>query len=95
MLIIQNKCRKCIFLLNKCDFADFIILRSKALNQPVTNLKLQKILYFLNAIYLVKHGKPIVDAVFEKWNYGPTIPAIKECERTPEFIRVVNHIFFF
>ena len=24
-----------------------------------------------------------------------TINAIKECERTPEFIRVVNHIFFF
>ena len=76
MLIIQNKYRRCIFLLNKYDFADFIILRSKALNHPVTNLKLQKILYFLNAIYLVKHGEPLVDAVFEKWNYGPTIPAI-------------------
>ena len=53
-----------------------LFYRSKALNQPVTNLKLQKILYFLNAIYLVKRSKPLVDATFEKWNYGPTIPDV-------------------
>lgn len=48
---------------------------------PITNLYLNKLLYFLNAIHLVvnKNHKPLftnTNSKFQKWNYGPTIPSV-------------------
>jgi uncharacterized phage-associated protein len=40
----------------------------------ISNLKLQKILYFLHAHYLVKFNKPLIRTSFEAWQYGPVIP---------------------
>lgn len=56
------------------DVADYIIVKSKQMNIPVSNLKLQKILYFLNAISLVEKAQLLLDhAKFEKWDYGATL----------------------
>lgn len=46
---------------------------------PVTNLALQKLLYFAHAIYLVETGEPLVDGYFEAWQYGPVHPAVYQC----------------
>ena len=44
----------------------------------VTPLKLQKLLYFMHADYLVRTGSPLVKETFEAWSYGPVIPSVYE-----------------
>lgn len=60
------------------DLADYIILKANELNKPVQNLKLQKIMYFLNADYMLnnKGNALIEDENFERWDYGPTIRSV-------------------
>ena len=40
----------------------------------VTNLALQKLLYFTHAIYLIENKIPLVSGYFEAWQYGPVHP---------------------
>lgn len=59
------------------DVADLIIVEAHKSNLPVSNLKLQKIMYFLNAIHLLEYKDPLItDDDFEKWDYGPTISSV-------------------
>lgn len=44
--------------------------------EGVTNLKLQKILYFAQAYYLAKLGKPLFNDNIEAWAYGPVVPMV-------------------
>lgn len=54
------------------DVADFIIQESNRLGHPVTNLELQKYMYFCHARSLVDYDKPLIeDEKIEKWRYGP------------------------
>lgn len=41
---------------------------------PITNLVLQKLLYFVHAIYLIETKRPLVSGYFEAWTYGPVHP---------------------
>jgi uncharacterized phage-associated protein len=44
---------------------------------PVDNLKLQKLLYYSQAVYLVLHDKaPLFPEPIEAWDYGPVIPPV-------------------
>lgn len=42
----------------------------------VSNLKLQKLLYFVYANYLIKYNKKLFDENFKAFQYGPAIPFI-------------------
>ena len=42
----------------------------------MTHLKLQKILYIMQMFYLGEHGKPLFEAKFETWQYGPVEPTV-------------------
>ncbi|MCX6719009.1 MAG: DUF4065 domain-containing protein [Candidatus Taylorbacteria bacterium] len=44
--------------------------------EGITNLKLQKILYFAQAYYLAKLGKALFSDPIEAWGYGPVIPTV-------------------
>jgi len=44
--------------------------------EGITNLKLQKILYFAQAYYLSKLGKPLFSDAIEAWEYGPVVPSV-------------------
>ena len=44
--------------------------------EGITNLKLQKILYFAQAYYLAKLGRPLFAEKIEAWAYGPVIPEV-------------------
>jgi|SRR5699024_187603 len=49
----------------------------RGFNFSLTNLKLQKLLYFCEAIFAVSNNKPLIeDATFQAWKYGPVIPKI-------------------
>lgn len=56
------------------DVADEIIILANNEGKPVSNLRLQKVMYFLNALSLVERDQSLIDdAKFEKWDYGPVI----------------------
>jgi uncharacterized phage-associated protein len=41
---------------------------------PITNLALQKLLYFAHGLYLVEAKQPLVSGYFEAWKFGPVHP---------------------
>ncbi|MDR0410007.1 MAG: DUF4065 domain-containing protein [Spirochaetaceae bacterium] len=44
---------------------------------PVDNLKLQKLLYYSQAVHLVRNDKtPLFPEVIEAWDYGPVVPPV-------------------
>ena len=42
----------------------------------VTQMKLQKLVYFAQGYHLAKYQKPLVIENFQAWTYGPVIPVI-------------------
>ena len=44
--------------------------------EGITNLKLQKILYFAQAYYLAKLSRPLFSEKIEAWEYGPVVPVV-------------------
>jgi uncharacterized phage-associated protein len=42
----------------------------------ITNLALQKLLYFAHGTYLTKTKRPLVSGYFEAWQFGPVHPAV-------------------
>lgn len=51
--------------------ANAIIESAQRRGLTVTNLSIQKLLYFAHAAALAKYGKPLVKGVFEAWELGP------------------------
>lgn len=56
---------------NPFAVANFIIDIAIEKDKPVTNLKLQKIMFFLQGYCLFKYEIPLIDGCFSKWRYGP------------------------
>jgi len=44
-------------------------------DRALTNLALQKLLYFAHGLFLVERKKPLVSGYFEAWEFGPVHPA--------------------
>lgn len=44
--------------------------------EGITNLKLQKVLYFVQAYYLAKLNHPLFSDNIEAWEYGPVVPSV-------------------
>jgi uncharacterized phage-associated protein len=51
--------------------ANAVLDRAEVSARPLTNLDLQKIVYFLHGHFLLRHGRPLVEPEFEAWSYGP------------------------
>lgn len=60
------------------QIADTLIQLSRERNIEITNLKLQKLLYYAQVWYLTlgKTGAPLFDAEFEAWVHGPVVPSV-------------------
>ena len=56
--------------------AKYIVNRCSDTNKPISNLKLQKILYFVQAGFLVNKGKPCFNNEIKAWDYGPVAPDV-------------------
>lgn len=63
---------------NVLDVANTFIEMGIDKNFPVTNMKLQKLLYYAQGWYLALTNKPLFDDDFEKWDFGPVCPVIYE-----------------
>ena len=59
---------------NAIDVSRHIINYSNKKNYGISNLKLQKILYFVQAYFLLKTGSACFDDRIEAWDLGPVVP---------------------
>lgn len=57
------------------DVSRYVINYSNDKNYNISNLKLQKLLYFIQAFFVVmKNGTPCFSERIEAWNFGPVVP---------------------
>lgn len=51
--------------------ANVVLKRARHLGVPITNLHLNKALFFIHVDFLREHNRPLVSAKIEAWDYGP------------------------
>ena len=61
---------------NASKVADYFISFTHEHGDPISNLKLQKLLYYAQAWYLAIHGRPLFDDRIEAWVHGPAVPPV-------------------
>lgn len=57
------------------DIAKYILTKCTKDGVPISNLQLQKILYYIQA-YSLKHQGPMLQESFYAWKFGPVIPEV-------------------
>ena len=63
---------------NASDIAIYLIDKSIKDGTPITNKRLQKLLYYIQAWHLAINKKPLFDDKIEAWIHGPAIRSIYE-----------------
>src|SRR5437016_1983852 len=56
--------------------ADYFIALSNESQSPITNLKLQKLVYYAQAWHLAILKKALINEDFQSWAHGPVIPQL-------------------
>ena len=56
--------------------ANFLINECNRQNVPITNLKLQKLLYFVQGEYVRSYNERLIDDDFYAWQLGPVVPEV-------------------
>lgn len=62
------------------ELAQYILFRANRINRPITNLQLQKIMYFALG-FMIEENRELAQELFnqepmEAWIYGPVVPDI-------------------
>jgi uncharacterized phage-associated protein len=62
------------------DIANKILAKSSQSDSDelISNMKLQKLLYYMQGFYLAYFDKPLFDEEIEAWMYGPVVPSVYE-----------------
>ncbi|CAN5716248.1 DUF4065 domain-containing protein [soil metagenome] len=59
------------------DIAKYFLSKSDAeAGDLISNLKLQKLLYYSQGLHLALYGKPLFNEDIEAWTHGPVVPVI-------------------
>ena len=58
------------------SIANLLLDEADRLAINITNLSLQKLLYFAHGLSLIEDGKPLVSGYFEAWQHGPVHPLV-------------------
>lgn len=53
------------------DIANYVLDSAERRNVEITNLSLQKLLYFIHGWFFAIYDQPLVKNKFEAWQYGP------------------------
>lgn len=56
--------------------AHHVLAFSNEVEDPITNLKLQKLVYYVFAWYLANTGVALFKETFQAWIHGPVIPSL-------------------
>lgn len=54
----------------------FLSLQTDDASDAISNLKIQKLLYYAQGFHLALYSKPLFDEDFEAWEHGPVIPSL-------------------
>jgi len=69
------------------DVANYIVRKFQESGDPVTNLKLQKLLYYVQGWHLGLFGTPAFEGRFEAWVHGPVVRDVytrfRDCRWNP------------
>lgn len=58
------------------NLAKYIVNKCVEENYPITNLQLQKILYFIQRDYLREYDECAFEDSIEAWQFGPVVPEV-------------------
>lgn len=58
------------------NIAKYVINKCNELNNPISNLQLQKILYYIQGKFYAKFNEKLFREDIEAWKYGPVIPEV-------------------
>lgn len=58
------------------EVAKYVINHEHKQKREISNLRLQKLLYFVQAKVLVETNEPCFDDEFEAWDFGPVVPCV-------------------
>lgn len=63
---------------NVIDIANKILAKASnsEVEELICNLKLQKLLYYMQGFHLAFFEKPLFDEEIEAWMYGPVVPSV-------------------
>lgn len=63
--------------LNSIDIANYFLTKiDETSGDLISNLKLQKLVYYAQGFSIVLLGKPLFDENIEAWMYGPVVPEL-------------------
>ena len=62
--------------------ARYVINRCNEKKMPISNQKLQKILYYIQAEFLVNLDKPCFSEEIQAWHLGPVVPEVYQHYRS-------------
>lgn len=57
------------------DLSKYIVSKCVEDNDPISNLQLQKILYYIQ-VYFLRHDKIAFPDAIEAWQFGPVVPNV-------------------
>lgn len=63
-------------MISAIDLARYVIWYACSKRQYITNLKLQKLLYYLQGEYLQKNNRLLFSDDIQAWPYGPVVPSV-------------------
>ena len=60
------------------DVARYVLLESDKVNHPASNLRRQRLLYFIDGYYMAVHGgkSDLFREEFRAWKYGPAVQEV-------------------
>lgn len=58
------------------DVAKYVINHEHSMNREISNLRLQKLLYFVQAKVLMETGEPCFEDEMQAWDFGPVVPSV-------------------
>ena len=71
------------------EIANKLLVMSEESGELMTNMKLQKMLYYQQGFHLAYFDTPLFDEDIEAWMYGPVVPSVYEMfsEKSMEGLR--------
>jgi uncharacterized phage-associated protein len=54
----------------------FLAIQDEEAGELITNLKLQKLVYYGQGFHLAVYGRPLFDARIKAWAHGPVVPSL-------------------
>ena len=74
------------------DIANYFIGLANETGSFISNLKLQKLVYYAQAWHLALHERPLFEEDFEAWVHGPVIPSLYQKYKSFEWQPILEDV---